>query len=757
MVKNFIFVSIVMYLLVSAIMLCSCSDRDKFIEIKDSCQLITPEADITLYTGMPEFNWSSVDGANSYQLSINGILVTETENISYTLTDTQTLVSGEYYWSLRSKNEFQYYLCGSQKFTIIIPEAAKLIDPKDGACVNNNIPTFSWEDTGGITEYKIEIAVDNEFKNIILSEITDTTSYKSSPLENGLYYWRVISQDVNGKTYTSEVYEMTIDNSFIVATLPNIDGLSPNNANVKDLPILFSWSGDVLSAPYSYYLEISDNDFTDINFSKSDILEPKYTFTSTDYALENKGYNWRVRMDYYTCSGNWSTGIINKIAKACPNVENPILSVNKYCQGDIKAIINFVAGSASQITSAKLNNQVATLVGDTAEIDVSTWAIGTYIWSIEREIDGCLSTFTTNFEITSIENPISNIKIYCAGDIKAVINFVAATGSQITSAKLDNQNATVVGDSAEIDTSTWTDGAYTWEIEREISGCSKVFTTNMEVHNAIIAKGWIGGATDGWQTGSGASSGSDYKSFSAPNGVFLDSTGNIYVSELSNDRISKWDSNGIAQGWIGGGFDGWQTISGATPGSDYKSFKWAFGIFVDNNGTIYGTDYYNNRVSKWDSNGIAQGWIGGGFDGWQQSNGTIAGSNYQFLDYPTGVFLDGDGTIFVADYNNNRVSKWNSNGIAQGWIGGGFDGWQQGNGTTVGTDYRFFNRLIDIHVDNDGNIYATDQNNNRICKWNGSGIAQGWIGGGFDGWQQGNGATVGSGYKYFDHLYDSYY
>jgi hypothetical protein len=51
-------------------------------------------------------------------------------------------------------------------------------------------------------------------------------------------------------------------------------------------------------------------------------------------------------------------------------------------------------------------------------------------------------------------------------------------------------------------------------------------------------------------------------------------------------------------GWIGGGADNWQTGAAPVSNSDYQSFSFAYGVFVDSNQVIYVTDG-NNRVSKW--------------------------------------------------------------------------------------------------------------------------------------------------------------
>jgi hypothetical protein len=184
---------------------------------------------------------------------------------------------------------------------------------------------------------------------------------------------------------------------------------------------------------------------------------------------------------------------------------------------------------------------------------------------------------------------------------------------------------------------------------------SGIFTISIRIMSAV---GWIGGGSDGWKTASGASSGNGYQNFNRPCGICIDTSGNIYVADSINHRVSKWDSDGNAIGWIGGGSNGWKTTTVALSGDGYQSFYNPYGIFVDASGNIYVAEYSNHRVSKWDSEGNAVGWIGGGSSGWKTTSGDSSGYGYQGLYYPSGVFVDSTGDIFVADTYNNRICKW---------------------------------------------------------------------------------------------------
>jgi hypothetical protein len=269
------------------------------------------------------------------------------------------------------------------------------------------------------------------------------------------------------------------------------------------------------------------------------------------------------------------------------------------------------------------------------------------------------------------------------------------------------------------------------------------------------AQGWIGGAANGWRTSSGTSSAWDYQSFDFPTDVSIDANGNIYVVSQSSHRIAKWNSTGNAVGWIGGGQDGWRTdtvSASAISRSDYRSFDFPCDVYVHSSGEIYVADYNNSRISKWSAGGNAIGWIGGGVAGWQTGIPPAPGSGTSSFNRPVGVIVSSDGTIYVCDGGNYRVCKWSSSGTAIGWIGGGQDGWRTGSGASRAWGYRSFYAPMDVFLDSSGSVYVPDSTwgESRVSKWSSSGSAIGWIGGGFDGWQTGASSSSGPGYKYFD-------
>jgi sugar lactone lactonase YvrE len=259
----------------------------------------------------------------------------------------------------------------------------------------------------------------------------------------------------------------------------------------------------------------------------------------------------------------------------------------------------------------------------------------------------------------------------------------------------------------------------------------------------LTPKGWIGGGSDGWHTGSAPTSGTDYRWMAGPASVGVDRYENVYVVERDNHRVSKWDKDGNALGWIGGGIDGWQQTAAPSSGNDLRSFSSPEGIFVERNGTMFVADTGNHRVVKWASDATAVGWIGGGSNGWHTGASAGPGTDANTFSSPTGVTVDWLDRVFVADRDNHRIAYWSSVGDAIGWMGGGTSGWQTTAAPAAGSDSSSFDTPYDVTIDG-STLYIADTGNHRIAKWSLSASSQGWLGSGAGTWQTGSVCTPGS-------------
>jgi len=193
-----------------------------------------------------------------------------------------------------------------------------------------------------------------------------------------------------------------------------------------------------------------------------------------------------------------------------------------------------------------------------------------------------------------------------------------------------------------------------------------------------------------------------------PSGVAVDTAGNIYISDYSNNRIRKVTaSTGIISTVAGNGTGGYSGDGGAATSAE---LYWPHGVAVDAVGNIYIADTSNNRIREvMASTGIISTVAG---DGTASYNGDGIAATSAELHSPEGVAVDTAGNIYTADLFNYRVRKVTaSTGIISTVAGDGTGGY---NGDGIAATSAELYWPIGAAVDTTGNIYIADQFNNRI-------------------------------------------
>jgi len=141
-----------------------------------------------------------------------------------------------------------------------------------------------------------------------------------------------------------------------------------------------------------------------------------------------------------------------------------------------------------------------------------------------------------------------------------------------------------------------------------------------------------------------------------PGAVAVDGNGNLYVVDTWNNRIRKIDTSGTINTIAGTGFAGVLGDGGAATSAQVNEPE---GIAVDSSGNVYIADYGNSKIRKIDTSGIISTIAGTGSIG---SSGDGGPATAAFLTLPTGVAVDRPGNVYIADNQNSRVRKVDSSG-----------------------------------------------------------------------------------------------
>ena len=195
-----------------------------------------------------------------------------------------------------------------------------------------------------------------------------------------------------------------------------------------------------------------------------------------------------------------------------------------------------------------------------------------------------------------------------------------------------------------------------------------------------------------------------------PQGLTVDSAGNFFIADYSNHRIRKIDvTTGIISTVAGNGSGGYTGDGG--PATSAQLY-YPLGVAVDSAGNIFTFDYSNQRIRKTDATtGIITTVAGTGTAGFSGDGGLATSAQ---LNNPNAVTVDSAGNIFIADYSNQRIRKIDATtGIISTVAGSGTAGFSGDGGLAISAQ---LNNPLGVTVDSIGNVFIIDRLNNRIRK-----------------------------------------
>lgn len=230
------------------------------------------------------------------------------------------------------------------------------------------------------------------------------------------------------------------------------------------------------------------------------------------------------------------------------------------------------------------------------------------------------------------------------------------------------------------------------------------------IMNNIAGGGGIGFTGDGEvATGVGVR-------FSGPQGVVVDSQGNVYISDTMNHRIRKVSkSTGIISTIAGNGAAITTPIGDGLPAISARLYQ-PSGIYIDASDNIYFADSAHHRIRRIDhATGIITTVAGTGFYSWTSGNNDLGLATNVNLYYPVDVTMDNEGNLFIANSGGHNVLKVNANTQMITKVAGAFDTASFSGDGGPAKDAGL-NAPGGVAVDNAGNVYISDSHNHRIRK-----------------------------------------
>ncbi|CAF0937352.1 unnamed protein product [Adineta steineri] len=180
----------------------------------------------------------------------------------------------------------------------------------------------------------------------------------------------------------------------------------------------------------------------------------------------------------------------------------------------------------------------------------------------------------------------------------------------------------------------------------------------------------------------GNGQGQELNQLSNPWGIFIDNEKSIYIADSSNNRIVKWGLNSNTGQIIAGG---------NRSGNENNQLNYPRDIvFDEENNFFIISDTENKRIIR--------------YFGRNQANQQIIISNV----YCYGLTIDKNGYIYVSDWENDEVRRWKQ-GDKKGKSVAGRNG--------KGNHLDQLNDPTNIFIDDDYSLYISDCSNHRVMKW----------------------------------------
>jgi YVTN family beta-propeller protein len=195
---------------------------------------------------------------------------------------------------------------------------------------------------------------------------------------------------------------------------------------------------------------------------------------------------------------------------------------------------------------------------------------------------------------------------------------------------------------------------------------------------------------------------------SSPFGLYVDANGNIFLGDIDNYRVREVvASTGLIQTVAGTGTPGYNgdNISAVTAEIDYPT-----GIYGDSTGNIYFSDLGNSRIREIvASTQFIQTVVGTGTPGYNGDG--ITAITAEILD-PYALFIDNAGNIFFSDYGNFRIREVvSATGLIQTVAGNGTFGFSGDGGPATSAEVSY---IPGIGGDTNGNIFLADSYDLRV-------------------------------------------
>lgn len=203
-------------------------------------------------------------------------------------------------------------------------------------------------------------------------------------------------------------------------------------------------------------------------------------------------------------------------------------------------------------------------------------------------------------------------------------------------------------------------------------------------------------------------------SLAAPYGLAFDKSGDLWAVDYYDNRVLEYVppfENQMNASLVLGQYDFTSNSDGSTP----NSMNLPSAIAFDSAGNLWVTDSLNNRVLEF-THPFSTGQSASLVIGQENFTTNFVGIANNSLNTPYGIIFDKSGNLWVTDGNNARVLEYTPP-FSKGMVASIVLGQTNFAGMHIGTSSSMLAEPYDVKVDDGGNLWVADTDNNRILEF----------------------------------------
>jgi len=201
-------------------------------------------------------------------------------------------------------------------------------------------------------------------------------------------------------------------------------------------------------------------------------------------------------------------------------------------------------------------------------------------------------------------------------------------------------------------------------------------------------------------------------SLAIPSGMTLDSSGNSYVTDFSNNRVLFYLKGSTTASRVYGQGGSFTSNTANNGGISADSLAGPNDVALDSAGNVYISDFNNNRVLMYAGTSTTATAVygqGGSFTTNTANNGGISATS---LSKPNSLLLDASRNLYISDGNNNRVLFYLVGSTIATRVYGQSGSFTTSNSISITADSLAI--PTGLALDSSNNLYISDGGNSRV-------------------------------------------